>query len=74
MEKMLVKKDLRRMEFGQKGELRKMEIRKVNRQKEGKEKRRRMEGSFGLSTATRALIIVVSVIIVCIVCSLALYM
>lgn len=30
--------------------------------------------SFGLSTATRALIIGVSVIIVCIVCSLALYM
>lgn len=45
-----------------------------------KEKNRRQEeargkgGSFGLSTATRALIIGVSVIIVCIVCSLALYM
>ncbi len=40
---------------------------------EKKDKWRRI-GSFGLSTATRALIIGVSVIIVCIVCSLALYM
>ena len=34
----------------------------------------RREGSFFLSTATRALIIGVAVIVVCIVCSLALYM
>lgn len=42
--------------------------------KTSKNLRKNREGSFGLSTATRALMIGVAVIIVCIVCSLALYM